>query len=373
MGRFDRYMLSQFIMLFGFFALILVSVYWINRAVALIDRLISNGQSALTVLEFTLLSLPTVISLVLPVAAFVASVFVTNRLIGESQITAAQAAGMSAARLARPAAMFGGLVMVMMLALTSYLVPLSTARLAEREAEITRNSTARLLTAGEFIDSAEGITFYVREISAAGTLNDVFLSIARNADEDIIYTAAKAYIVRGDNGPQLVMVNGMTQTIQKDGQRLDVTAFDDFAYDIGALLPTPAPKPRTIRTLNTADLFFASDAPVQEIGESRAALFAAGHDRISQSIMGLMAAVLGLAALLDGPFSRFGVWRQIVVAIGLIIAAQFVQAAAADAIGRNAALWYLSYADCLFGAIAVTILLRRADADRRPKRREAAA
>ncbi len=36
MSKFDRYMLSQLMTLFGFFALILVSVYWINRAVSLL-------------------------------------------------------------------------------------------------------------------------------------------------------------------------------------------------------------------------------------------------------------------------------------------------------------------------------------------------
>ncbi|MEE3316364.1 MAG: LPS export ABC transporter permease LptF, partial [Pseudomonadota bacterium] len=40
MPKFDRYLLSQLTVLFGFFALVLVSVYWVNRAVRLFDRLI---------------------------------------------------------------------------------------------------------------------------------------------------------------------------------------------------------------------------------------------------------------------------------------------------------------------------------------------
>ena len=47
MPRIDRYLLSQFLTLFGFFALVLVSVYWINRAVSLFEQLISDGQTAL--------------------------------------------------------------------------------------------------------------------------------------------------------------------------------------------------------------------------------------------------------------------------------------------------------------------------------------
>ena len=69
MSRFDRYLLSQLVALFGFFALILVAVYWVNRAVGLFDRLLGDGHSALVFLEFSLLMLPNVIRLVLPIAA----------------------------------------------------------------------------------------------------------------------------------------------------------------------------------------------------------------------------------------------------------------------------------------------------------------
>ena len=61
MARFDRYILSQLMVLFGFFSLILILVYWVNRAVVLFDRLIADGQSATVFLEFTALSLPGII------------------------------------------------------------------------------------------------------------------------------------------------------------------------------------------------------------------------------------------------------------------------------------------------------------------------
>ena len=77
MPRIDRYILTQYLTQFGFFALVLVSIYWINRAVQLFEQLIQDGQTALVVLEFTALTLPLVISVVLPVAAFAAAAFGT--------------------------------------------------------------------------------------------------------------------------------------------------------------------------------------------------------------------------------------------------------------------------------------------------------
>ena len=105
------------------FSLVLVSVYWINRAVILFDRLIADGQPASLFLEFTALSLPNVIRMVLPMSAFAASVYVTNRLAFEGELVVMQATGYSPWRLARPVVMFGFIVWTFMMVLTQYLVP----------------------------------------------------------------------------------------------------------------------------------------------------------------------------------------------------------------------------------------------------------
>ena len=127
MPRFDRYILSQLMALFGFFSLVLVAVYWINRAVGLFDQLIGDGQSALVFLQFSLLTLPNVIRLVLPVSAFVAAVYCANRLISDSELVVMQATGFSSFRLARPVFGFGVIVAGMMLILMNWLVPASSA------------------------------------------------------------------------------------------------------------------------------------------------------------------------------------------------------------------------------------------------------
>ncbi|MBQ07686.1 MAG: LPS export ABC transporter permease LptF, partial [Roseobacter sp.] len=151
MAKFDRYMLSQFLILFSFFALILVAIFWINRAVVLFDRLIGDGQTALVFLEFTVLGLPKLITTVLPIATFAGSVYVINRMTSESELTVLQATGTSPWRLARPVFVYGLCVAIMMSVLTHLLLPLSNGQLSEREAEISQNVTARLLTEGTFL------------------------------------------------------------------------------------------------------------------------------------------------------------------------------------------------------------------------------
>jgi len=343
LARFDRYMLSQLMVLFGFFSLVLVMVYWINRAVVLFDQLIANGQSASVFLEFTALSLPAVIKLALPLSAFAASIYVTNRMTSESEMVAVQATGYSSFRIARPVLYFGLIVMVLMSALTHFLMPLSTARLDERRVEISQNMTARLLTEGKFIEPIDGVTFYIREISTEGELRDIFLSDNRNADSQVTYTADTAYLVKTDDAAQLVMINGLAQTLNTRTNRLFTTTFKDFAYNIDGFLQVTAREGRRAAELSTTELLRADAALQAETGESYGQLIARAHDRFAQSFMSVVAALLGFATLMVGGFSRFGVWRQIVAAIFLIIVIKATETLCLNITRENPSFWIAAY------------------------------
>ncbi len=329
--------------MFGFFSLILVLVYWINRAVGLFDQLIGDGQSALVFLEFSMLTLPNVIRLVLPISAFAASIYVANRLTADSELVVMQATGFSAFRLARPVLWFGLIVAVMLLALMHVLVPASRATLASRSVEISENVTARFLNAGQFMHPARGITLYIREITLNGELLDLFLADDRATVSRVTYTAARALLVRGDTGPKLIMFDGMTQTVTRANSRLAITQFADVTYDLGGLLAVNAAGGRTIDALSTAELFAADAATLTETGSTRAAFSYEAHSRFATPLLAMASALIGFACLLVGAFSRFGLWRQILAAVGLLIVVQMINTAAAGVAVTSAGLWWLAY------------------------------
>ncbi len=355
--RFDRYLLAQLMMLFGFFSLVLVMVYWINQAVRLFDQLIADGQSFGVFLEFSALSLPGVIRLALPLAAFAASVYVTNRMSTESELVVVQATGYSPWRMARPVLVFGLIVAALMSVLMHLLVPLSSGQLNDRRAEIAQNVTARILTEGQFLEPAPGITVYIREITPAGELRDVFLSDLRDPAAEVTYTAAQAYLVRAADDAQLVMVDGLTQTLRTGTGRLFTTSFDDFAYNIGEMIAVTPNDNRTARELMTWELLAPTPALEAETGRTAAQLVADAHDRISQSLLGTVAALLGFAALIVGGFSRFGVWRQIVGAIFLIIVIKALETTGLNIARTTPSLWFASYLAVAAGAVIITVLL----------------
>ena len=357
MAKFDRYLLSQLMVFFGFFALVLVMVYWVNRAVRLFDQLIADGQSATVFLEFTALTLPNVIRVVLPIAAFAATVYTTNRLSSESELVVVQSMGFSGFRLARPVFVFGVIVALLTGILSHFLVPVSSRMLAERSAEIAQNITARFLTEGTFLHPAKGMTLYIREISPEGELLDIFMSDTRNPKSQVTYTAKNAFLVREETGPKLVMFDGMVQKLDNKNEQLFTTGFSDFSYDIGALINIRKHDGRSSRELSTFELLSPTPALMNETGRDRAALIYEGHERFAQPLLSLVTALIGFSALLVGSFSRFGLMRQIISAVVLLVLIKALDSTMIEYARSDVRLWPLAYVPVVAGLGVALVLL----------------
>lgn len=355
-ARFDRYLLSQLMVLFGFFSLILVLVYWLNRAVILFDQLISDGQSAGVVLEFTALTLPNVIRLVLPVSAFAATIYVTNRLSSESELVVMQSTGFSVFRMARPVLAFGIIVALLVSILTHFLVPLAEKRLSQREAEISQNLISSLLNEGAFVHPSENVTFYSRTIDADGVLHDVFMSDARSTGQRTIYTAQRALLVRGETGPRMIMFEGSTQTYDAATQRLSKTDFEESTYDIGGLLDAPDLGRPSIDTMPTLALLFPTPEVLQVLNRAPARLAHEAHHRFAQALLCVAATLIGFSTLLLGGFSRFGIWKQIIGAIGLLIVIKLIEGSVTEVVKSDLNAWPLTYLPAVLG-IAIAVLM----------------
>ncbi|MBY5932756.1 LPS export ABC transporter permease LptF [Tateyamaria omphalii] len=349
MVRFDRYMLSQLMWLFGFFALVLVSVFWINRAVQLFDRLIGDGQTALVFLEFSALGLPRLITTVLPIATFAAAVYVTNRLNNESELTVMMSTGSSPWRLARPVAVFGLISALMMSVLSHVLVPAASEQLNQREGEISRNVTSRLLTEGTFLNPTPGVTFYTRAISEDGVLQDVFLADRRTPNERVIYTAAEAYLVRNTDNTSLIMVDGLAQRLSTNDNRLSTAKFQDFSFDISPLMTGDDEVSLSLQFLRTPALLAGWNETARTFGTTPGAVAEEVHSRFARSAFCFVTALIGFATLLVGGYSRFGAWREVVIAFLLLIALDGMRSPLSTPVLDDARYWPILYTPSLIG------------------------
>ncbi|WP_417672860.1 LPS export ABC transporter permease LptF [Pseudodonghicola sp.] len=360
MSRFDGYVLRQLLVLFGFFLLVLVGVLWISRSVSLFDKLIGGGQSAMVFLEFTALSLPTLIRTVMPMAAFGAAVYATNRLSRDSELTVMLATGSSPLRLARPVLYFGIATALMMAVLTTYLRPASIQQLGLREAEVTRDLTAQLLNEGSFMHPAKGVTFYIAKIDSDGTLHDVFLSDRRDTARPITYTAARAFLVSTDDQISLVMVQGIAMRYVTAAKTLSTTLFEDFSYDITSLATGRDGVKRNLRGVPTIELLTSSGraALAAKDGYTVGEIAEELHERLAWIVIVITVPLVGYAAMMMGGFSRFGLWPQALTAFAILLVLEGLRGMATSVVVNQPGLWWLLYLPAGVGLVLAALLLR---------------
>ncbi len=357
LGQYDRYILRQLVTLFGFFSLVLVSVYWVNQAARLFDSLIADGQNVGVFLEFSALTLPWIVQLILPVSAFVATLYIFNRLIGDSEMVVLQTAGLSALRLIRPVFLFGLLMALLVGLLGNGLAPVARSQFIDRSNEVRDDLTGQLLRAGAFIHPTGQLTVYIRDITELGEFRDLFLQDASSPGVEVTYTATTALLVRSASGPRLVMFDGVAQTLDLETGRLATVSFSDFTYDIGGLINTDRRRQIDVREMSTGALLRADTELSEALNLPVSHMLFEGHDRIAQSLFVIFLPLIAAASLMLGAFSRFGVWKQILIAVALVLPMQLVRNASEAVVRSDANSWPVAYAQPILAAIVAAAMI----------------
>lgn len=372
LGAVGRYVIGQILGPFGLFSLIFLGVVWLTQSLRVIDTVVNNGQSALVFAEFTLLLLPTVMSMILPVSAFAATLYAMNRLFVDSEVVVLMAAGMSRVRLARPIAVFGIMVMIAMSAVTLYLMPTASRELRDRLSEMQADIANALIREGAFIHPANKVTVYIRATGADGSMAGLFVQDDRDPDARVTYTARRAALVRTDAGPRLVMFDGAAQRVEPGSKELSTLRFEKLTYDLSSLIEPDAARRRKPSEYFAWEL--VAPTPEMTAGVPPGKFVAEGHEQISSPLYAVTLPLIALSALLSPGFRRRGYGKRLAAGIALAALCRLLGVAAKSAVSGDADLWPVMYAPPALGAAIALWLLWAGlpSLPSRPKRREAA-
>ena len=71
----------------------------------------------------------------------------------------------------------------------------------------------------------------------------------------------------------------------------------------------------------------------------------------------MVAALIGFSTLLLGGYSRFGVWREVAVAFGVLVVIDGVRSTLQSPVRTDPDLWPLLYVPSAFGAVLIMLML----------------
>jgi lipopolysaccharide export system permease protein len=312
-ARIDRYILRELAKPFLFFVIVFTAIIWLTQSLRIVETVLNSGQTAGIFIEFIALLLPAVFTIVLPLAAFGAALYAVNKLFAESELVALASAGVSNVAIARPVALFGAAVMIVTAANTLYLAPMAQRDMRARVHELRTDIVNALVFEGRFLHPTSGVTIYVRE-NESGMMGGVFVHDSRDPAAEVTYTASRAVITQGEEGPRLVMFDGAAQRKPAAGvQQLSLLQFETLVFDLSQFMVDADD-----RALKPSERFVTELLSPRTTSDNPAAwgrLLAEGHEQIVAPIYALVLPLVGVAVVLAAGFSRRGYGQRIALAI----------------------------------------------------------
>lgn len=303
MRKLSLYILTQIVGPFLLFTLLLTLVVWMTQSLRLLDLVINRGQSAGIFAYLTVLMLPSLLVVIVPIAFFGAAMFALNKLNHDSELVVMWAAGLSRLQMAGPVIFAAILAMATTYLCSLYLMPLGQRMTRDKVFDIRADIGAAILREGAFTTPSEGLTVFIRELSQTGEIKGILVHDNRDLTKPITYLAETGVLAQTPAGARLIMLNGNIERSEESGARLSVLKFDRYVFDLDQYAGQPRATERETSERYLSELFEPQmTGPNQEV--RRGVYLAEAHNRLSAPFYCLAFALIALAATAKGHMLR---------------------------------------------------------------------
>ncbi|WP_312813610.1 LptF/LptG family permease [Brevundimonas sp.] len=342
----------------------LLGIGLLSQSLEQLEVIVERGQSLWVMTKLTLLALPQLLAVILPIGLFVGALIALTRLQRDQELIAAAAAGMNRSALIRPAMMIALIVTAAGLLTTTLLQPWGQQESRRQAFAIRTDLAALLVEEGRFVQGPDGLAVYTQQIEQNGLLRNLFVYID-DGKTVTSWDAETARFTRIDGIPVLTMQKGSMQRYSSRGV-LNHLSFDNYAID---LTPYARGTDRNIR-FKASDLWmnqlFAPTEDIIKMAGTRGELAAEGHSRIVSPFYAIVAMAFALSAIMGGAFSRTGYTGRIAKAAGLFLLVRVMGYGIVAAAAWNGWLNVFQY---LLPIVATVLALRSLFTALKPRRR----
>jgi lipopolysaccharide export system permease protein len=303
-------------------------------------QILENRQSMVVYFWVSILATPQIVSLLMPIALFIATAGALNVAHRENEIVVAQASGMSNWEVASPVIRLAALAALLHLGLNLWIQPAASRELRETVTEASTDLATSLVRQGMFVQHGDGLTTWAREVNGS-EMRDLLVHNSRNPAERDTYIAKTAFLVEMEGAPVLVMRDGHIQRVQENGS-LQIITFDQSPFDLAPFINDQKAVIMEESDRYLPDLFLP-DMTNHYDHKNVNLLVAEGHARLATPLLNFAMALLAIYAVLGGDFSRRGYARRIAVASAAALAVRLASFGAQAAARDDPAMNFLQY------------------------------
>lgn len=354
LSHYQRYIMKLLLWPLLLITFSLTCIIWLTQALRFIDFIINRGLSVLDFVNITLLLVPSLLTIIVPVALFISVIFCYNKLVADSELVVMESSGLSPWQLARPAILIGIAGMLISFALALYVMPAANRQFKDMQDFLRNNYTSVLLQEEVFNHPAPGLTVFIRTRNDDGVLKGILVQDNRVPGQSVTMMADEGRMTQTARGPRFLLKRGMRQEMREG--RISWLDFDSYNLDLSfytqqAERRVRDPRERYLRELFTPELGLSPEQYPRFMAEA--------HQRLTWPLYTLALAMLAAAVLLRSEFNRRGRWKRIVMLCVVSLMAVLVSFALANLTARIPMLAVLMYGNaCLVLITAGWLLLR---------------
>ena len=351
----DRYILRQCLSVTLFVTAALSAAVWLAQSLRLVDLIVNRGLSAEVFLYLALLILPRFIDIVLPIGAFIAVLFMFNRLTADSELVVMRSAGLSPLALARPVMILAGIGFVVLMSLSAYFLPASNREFKDLQFEIRNRFVSSLLQEGTFTNISDKLTIYIGSRNERGEITGVLINDERDPQQPVTLFAERGAFADAKNGSRIILVNGNRQRFDRATGKLSNLTFDSYTLDLATLRDAPGVRFREAQERFLGELLLP---PAELDPATYRSFIVEANTRLTVPLSVFSFVMIPLACLLPGEFNRRGQLRRVLLAVLFALLFQSTDLGVKNLAASNyAAIPLIYFIDLLPLALGFGILL----------------
>ncbi|RYG61700.1 MAG: LptF/LptG family permease [Alphaproteobacteria bacterium] len=338
---------------------VMLGLVWLLQSLRFLDLVINKGLDLTVFLHLTVMLIPKLLTLILPLSLFVATCATLRRWQEDNELTAIISLGHSPRIVLYP--LLGWALAMVAVGYVLFLdaLPRSTTEFKDLQYQIRTQNGQLLLEEGTFNQLGKDLMVYLKTRETATSLSQLLVHDTRVKNRPVTWYARSGEATLDAEGyPQLILYNGLRQEVGP--KQVGMLEFEKYNLDIRQSLGQQVLAPRTPAHEEFGLAQLGSQWKTAKHKSEGNEMRAEWHRRLLWPLSPLPLVLLAAAWLLRPPRRHQSSWRMLVAASlsGIVYLALLMTM---NGLAQDGKVWaiYVAWSLPALGALAAWWIARR--------------
>lgn len=229
MSIINRYLVREILLPFFYALAVVIFILLLGQLFKIVNMVVSDGVRVWDIMRMVLSMIPQMMTMALPISFFFAVLVGIGRLVGDGEVVALKAAGISPYRMSIPVLQLAVVCTLLTLLMSAWLAPLGIKQLRRATFDILREKVTLALRPQIVNQTFPGMAIYLDKIDRkTGRVVSIFIEDRRHGDHQQTITARRGKIV-SDTQTSTLSLELMDGTIHEYDQKKESYRVTDFS------------------------------------------------------------------------------------------------------------------------------------------------